>query len=104
MFKTLIYAYFLCTNVLLCESYVPVSTSGHAISKPASSLSTNPFYREGLDIELPDFETMFAKIAQASPLARSVIEGMNGNRGLAAVNQCKNEIVLIPLSLHHNIC
>lgn len=46
-------------------------------SLPPVASSTNPFKREGLNLELPDFSHLFDKIQQVSPLARKVISGEN---------------------------
>ena len=65
------------------------SNNNVAINNNAMNFKTNPFNREGLDIELPDFDQMFQKIAQASPLAQSVMNGHNKQRGLQAIYSSK---------------
>jgi hypothetical protein len=53
---------------------------------------TAPSKTEGVEIELPDFDDLFGRIQQVSPLARVAIEGgeINGKRGFAAIdNICK---------------
>lgn len=53
--------------------------------KPTSTI--NPFRQEGFgDIELPNFDDMFNKIKQVSPLAKSVIDGSNNNKGFSNTN------------------
>lgn len=52
---------------------------------------TSPSKTVGVDIELPDFDELFDRIQQVSPLARSVIANKNspplgGPRGFAAVD------------------
>ena len=57
------------------------------------ALHTFPSKTDGVEIELPDFDDLFGRIQQVSPLARVAIEGgeiSNGKRGFAAVdNTCK---------------
>jgi hypothetical protein len=53
---------------------------------------TFPSKTDGVEIELPDFDELFGRIQQVSPLARVAIEGgeINGKRGFAAVDKtCK---------------
>ena len=40
---------------------------------------TNPFLQHGIDVELPDFDELFDKIKQVSPLARSVLSSFSNN-------------------------
>jgi hypothetical protein len=49
---------------------------------------TAPSTQEGVDIELPDFNELFGRIQEVSPLARSVIQGTNmGDRkGFASID------------------
>jgi len=51
---------------------------------------SNPFHMEGVHIDPPDFDAIFSRIQEVSPLAQSVIEGRNGGRGLDAVSGDKN--------------
>ena len=46
-----------------------------------------PAVQPGVEIELPDFDELFLRIRETSPLARVALEGgeVNGLRGLAAV-------------------
>jgi hypothetical protein len=56
---------------------------------------TFPSKTGGVEIELPDFDDLFSRIQQVSPLARVAIEGgeINGKRGFAAVdNTCELSI------------
>lgn len=57
------------------------------VSKLFSSGTNNPFEKEGIDLDLPDFDKMFSKIQQVSPLAQSVIDGSNCQRGLLAIDR-----------------
>jgi hypothetical protein len=50
-------------------------------SSPAFFRQTNPFKNEGLDI-VPDFQGLFEKIQEVSPLARQVISGESLAKGL----------------------
>jgi hypothetical protein len=47
----------------------------------------NPFKSQGLDIELPDIDDVFGRIRQVSPLANSVINQENNNRGFAGLEE-----------------
>jgi len=59
---------------LTVEAYAPKP----GVVAPRSSI-TNPFRKEqGLDINLPDFDQLFSKIQQVSPLAASVIQANSG--------------------------
>jgi hypothetical protein len=46
-----------------------------------------PAVQPGIEIELPDFDELFFRIKETSPLARVALEGgeINGQRGLVAV-------------------
>jgi hypothetical protein len=47
---------------------------------------------EGVEIELPDFDELFGRVQQVSPLSRVAIEGndLDGAKGFAAIDQsCK---------------
>jgi hypothetical protein len=47
---------------------------------------TNPFKTEGLDVDPMDFDGIFGRIKQVSPLAASVFNYNNENRGLKAID------------------
>jgi hypothetical protein len=64
-----------------------LSTTTSSTTTTASNQITNPFQRQGLNIDLPDFDEIFQKISQASPLAKSVLNGINGQRGFNAVSK-----------------
>lgn len=50
-----------------------------------------PSKTDGVDIELPDFEELFGRMQNVSPLARTVISGSpNGKKGFAASSTCKS--------------
>jgi hypothetical protein len=57
----------------------------------AAKQVTAPSREQGVEIELPDFEKLFARIRQASPLSKMALdqqqnlEHMDGKRGLAAL-------------------
>jgi len=46
---------------------------------------TTPSKTDGVEIELPDFDELFGRIAEVSPLARLAIEG--GDGGLDEADQ-----------------
>jgi hypothetical protein len=50
---------------------------------------TFPSKTDGVEIELPDFDELFGRIQQVSPLARVAIEGgeINGKRGFDAIDK-----------------
>lgn len=55
---------------------------------------TFPSKTDGVEIELPDFDEMFGRAQQVSPLARIAVEGrgLNGARGFEAIeDSCKLE-------------
>jgi hypothetical protein len=85
---------FILSFASFCSGYSPAIAPGKDFSflSQLSKGKANPFDKEGLNIELPDFDRLFAKIQQASPLARSVINGLNGQRGLAAINKSSEEL------------
>jgi hypothetical protein len=62
----------------------------HGISPLAPPLlnraRTNPFKTEGLDINPMDFDGIFGRIKQVSPLANSVFNYNNENRGFKAID------------------
>jgi len=49
---------------------------------------TAPSTLEGIDIELPNFDELFARIQQVSPLARNAITGysLNTERGFRGID------------------
>jgi len=95
------------TALLLLLSWKTLTCHAFSVAYPASSeaprlqqqqhsskvrQNKNPFQLSGLDIEQPDFDSLFAQIQEVSPLARSVVEGRNRNLGLAAIvddKKCK---------------
>jgi hypothetical protein len=65
----------------------------HGISSPLAApppplhrFRTNPFKSEGLDVDPMDFDGIFGRIKQVSPLATSVFNYNNENRGLKAID------------------
>lgn len=74
--------------VLTTYGYTPAVVARLPVA--SSPPETNPFKSQGLDIELPDFESLFKQIQEVSPLAKSVIQGTNHQRGLAAVEKDEN--------------
>lgn len=65
---------------LLCASIAIVGSnafSGALFQQAPTKQRTAPSKKEGVDIELPDFDELFNRISQVSPLARRVIESHN---------------------------
>lgn len=52
---------------------------------PASAAAKVPTKTEGVEIEMPNFDELFARIQKLSPLAQLAIESKEG--GFAAVNE-----------------
>lgn len=71
------------TNVQVCSAFsLPIFTEQKAMQR------TTPSKTEGVEIELPDFDELFGRIQDVSPLARMSIEGEEG--GLDVADQkCK---------------
>jgi hypothetical protein len=51
--------------------------SGVLFQRAPTLQRTAPSKKDGVDIQLPDFEELFNRISQVSPLARRVIESHN---------------------------
>lgn len=80
--------YFL-SCLLLIASPATVFSFSNALFQEAPTLQkTAPSTKEGIDVELPDFDELFGRIQQVSPLARQVIEGKTvaGNSGFKGVD------------------
>ena len=66
-----------------------------------------PAVQPGVEIELPDFDELFLRIRETSPLARVALDGgeLNGKRGLAALedSECKSRSSchLSSSAMHH---
>ena len=58
-----------------------------------------PSVHEGVDVELPDFDELFGRIQQVSPLARQVISGGADRKfGLAHIDdtcKCSSKLVVM---------
>jgi len=107
------------TAVLLLLSWKTLTCHAFSVAYPASSeaprlqqqhhssnvqQSKNPFLLSGLDIEQPDFDSLFAQIQEVSPLARSVVEGRNRNLGLAAIADDKGKTVRFAIWIKDQGC
>lgn len=70
-------------TVLVLATLSSVDGFSSALFQEAPALKTTaPSLHEGVDVELPDFEELFNRIQQVSPLARQVISGvMPGRNG-----------------------
>jgi hypothetical protein len=79
----------LLTMLLIAVAAVPAYGFSNSLFQEAPRMQrTAPSKKEGVDIELPDFNELFERIQQVSPLARSVITGdtVNGQRGFKGVD------------------
>jgi hypothetical protein len=65
-----------------------VDAFSSALFEPALK-RTVPSKHEGVDVELPDFDELFGRIQQVSPLARQVIQGGTGPSGLAFIDDSR---------------
>jgi hypothetical protein len=65
-----------------------VDAFSSALFEPALK-RTVPSIHEGVDVELPDFDELFGRIQQVSPLARQVIQGGTGPSGLAFIDDSR---------------
>jgi hypothetical protein len=70
-----------------------MATSVNAFSSPVFQeqrimQKTAPSKLEGVEIELPDFDELFDRIQQVSPLTKSAIEGRTGGFVEADANDC----------------
>ena len=79
----------LCTMSMLLMCLMPSATHGFA---PTSPSQTNPFQKLGIDVELPNFDELFEKIKEVSPLAKSVLSGNTDKQSLSAVKQEKDDL------------
>ena len=78
--------------VLLLSATVPVDGFSSALFQEAPALKkTAPSVHEGVDVELPDFDELFDRIQQVSPLARQVMSRpVTGQLGFEHVDDnCK---------------
>lgn len=66
------------TNVQVCSAFsLPIFTEQKAMQR------TTPSKTEGVEIELPDFDELFGRVQDVSPLARMSIEGEEGGLDVA---------------------
>jgi hypothetical protein len=82
----------LSTVVILSLAAPAQAFSSTLFPQAPTAQQTFPSKTDGVEIELPDFDDLFGRIQQVSPLARVAIEGgeINGKRGFAAIdNTCK---------------
>lgn len=82
------------TPILAFLLVVPsVSAFGNALfQQTPTAQQTFPSKTDGVEIELPDFDELFERVKQVSPLARVAVEGreVDGARGFGAVEKsCK---------------
>lgn len=73
--------------------FVQVSAFSSALFVDSPALKkTAPSIHDGFDVELPDFDELFGRIQQVSPLARQVVQGRDSpdKAGFAYVDDsCK---------------
>jgi hypothetical protein len=78
----------------IIAAFLALSSTTHGYSNGISPLAppllnrarTNPFKTEGLDVNPMDFDGIFGRIKQVSPLANSVFNYNNEKRGLKAID------------------
>lgn len=77
-----------CAVALLSSRVTLVSAFTNPVFQETTSLRrTSPSKKEGVEIEMPDFDELFNRISRVSPLARLALEGQAVDKGgLAAVN------------------
>jgi hypothetical protein len=83
---------FLATALALVD---PTYGFNNALFKEAATQQrTAPSKIEGVEIELPDFDELFGRIQQVSPLARLAINGnRDGKKGFEAIDDtCKSSL------------
>ena len=70
-------------SIVLVEGF-----SSTLFQEQTSHQIRTPAPQPGVEIELPDFNELFSRIQQTSPLAQVAMNGgeINGQRGLAAVD------------------
>ena len=56
---------------------------------------TAPSKTDGIDIEMPDFEELFGRIQQVSPLARQVIGTTGGGAGFDAIDDKEGKVTFL---------
>lgn len=54
----------------------------------------SPSKIEGVEIELPDFEELFSRIRQVSPLADKIISGEHTGKGLKEIDDVFRKLLL----------
>ena len=78
--------------VLVLATATSVDAFSSALFQESPALKTTaPSLYDGVDVELPDFDELFNRIQQVSPLARQIIDGAApGWRGFGFVDDsCK---------------
>lgn len=71
---------------------ISVPRVAHGFQPTSLPTRTNPFYKHGIDVDLPDFDELFDKIKMVSPLARSVIMRGNEAPSLSSVKEQKDNL------------
>jgi len=78
---------FLITSLVAATLTAAHGFSSALFQEAPTMQRTAPSKLEGIDIELPDFDELFGRIKQISPLARQVITGHhNGSKGFAGID------------------
>lgn len=73
---------------ILCLAVPAIGFSSVLFQQAPTAQQTFPSKTDGVQIELPDFDELFGRIQQVSPLARVAIEGgeINGKKGFDAID------------------
>ena len=91
--RSTIIAIVLSTKALSSSSLVsafsmPMFTEQRAMQR------TTPSKTDGVEIEIPDFDELFGRIREVSPLAAMAIDGQDGGFDVAD-QKCKNDFELL---------
>lgn len=70
-----------------CLGYAPSVLPPESVVLKEFRPRTNPFVREGLDIGFTDYDELFSKIQEVSPLAKNVIERRANGLGLQGIDK-----------------
>lgn len=72
------YYYSIAAAAIFISGQAFAFTAGNNSPLVAAPVSTRKEWNTGVEIELPDFETLFDRVQVASPLAKHVMEGNSG--------------------------
>ena len=93
--------FFLALTAQYFSTTVVEGFSSALFQEQATQQVRAPAIQPGVEIELPDFDELFYRIQQTSPLARVALNGgeLNGKRGLQALENNPGESVVVLLLL-----